>query len=154
MLCVLIEMGSIIFGCARIAPGEGVLEKFIACWDGLDDPRTGNAELHDFHEILVISMCGVPCGGQGSVDSQAARRQREIRAFLRRLLRAIRANWPRTEIMLRGDSHYCCPEVLDFCRAKGLNYILGFVLHTTLRKHIGSDRNEDAVRGRAQGRQI
>lgn len=31
---------------------------------------------------------------------------KEIRAFLRRLLRAIRANWPKTEILLRGDSHY------------------------------------------------
>ena len=31
----------------------------------------------------------------------------EIRAHLRRLLRAIRANWPKTEILLRADSHYC-----------------------------------------------
>lgn len=30
----------------------------------------------------------------------------EIRAFLRRLLSAIRANWPATQIMIRGDSHY------------------------------------------------
>ena len=29
---------------------------------------------------------------------------KEIRAFLRRLLRAIRANWPNTEILLRADS--------------------------------------------------
>ncbi|HVS56398.1 MAG TPA: IS1380 family transposase [Casimicrobiaceae bacterium] len=61
---------------------------------------------------------------------------KEIRAFLRRLLRAIRANWPKTEIMLRGDSHYCCPEVLDFCRAEGLGYILGVAPTTTLRRHI------------------
>src|ERR1700690_2936759 len=38
---------------------------------------------------------------------------KEIRAFLRRLLRAIRANWPRVEIRGGGDSHYCAPEVLD-----------------------------------------
>jgi len=61
---------------------------------------------------------------------------KEIRAFLRRLLRAIRANWPNTEIMLRGDSHYCCPEVLDWCRANGLDYILGVAPTTTLRRHI------------------
>ena len=29
---------------------------------------------------------------------------KELRAFLRRLLRAIRANWPKTEILLRADS--------------------------------------------------
>ena len=67
---------------------------------------------------------------------------KEIKAFLRRLLRAIRANWPRTEIMLsayrsmRADSHYCCPEVLDFCRANWLDYILGVAPTTTLRKHV------------------
>jgi Transposase DDE domain group 1 len=61
---------------------------------------------------------------------------KEIRAFLRRLLRAIRANWPKTEILLRGDSHYCCPEVLTWCRANGLDYILGVAPTTTLRRHI------------------
>jgi hypothetical protein len=61
---------------------------------------------------------------------------KEIRAFLRRLLRAIRANWPNTKILLRGDSHYCCPEVLDWCRANGLDYILGVAPTTTLRRHI------------------
>ncbi len=61
---------------------------------------------------------------------------KEIRAFLRRLLRAIRANWPNTQILLRADSHYCCPEVLDWCRANGLDYILGVAPTTTLRRHI------------------
>jgi Transposase DDE domain group 1 len=61
---------------------------------------------------------------------------KEIKAFLRRLLRAIRNHWPRTEILLRGDSHYCGPEVLDWCRANGLDYILGVAPTTTLRRHI------------------
>jgi Transposase DDE domain group 1 len=61
---------------------------------------------------------------------------KEIRAFLRRLLRAIRSNWPRTEILLRGDSHYCCPEVLDWCRANGLDFIFGVAPTPTLRRHI------------------
>jgi len=61
---------------------------------------------------------------------------KEIRAFLRRLLRAIRANWPKTEIVLRADSHYCCPEVLDWCRANDLGFILGVSPTTTLRRHI------------------
>ena len=60
---------------------------------------------------------------------------REIKGFLRRLLRAIRANCPKTEILLRGDSHYCAPEVLDFCRANGLDYILGVAPTATLRRH-------------------
>src|SRR5271157_434773 len=61
---------------------------------------------------------------------------KEIRAFLRRLLRAIRTNWPNPQILLRADSHYCCPEVLDWCRANGLDYILGVAPTATLRRHI------------------
>jgi hypothetical protein len=60
----------------------------------------------------------------------------EIRAFLRRLLRAIRANWPRTSILLRADSHYCCPEVLDWCRANDIDFVFGVAPTTTLRSHV------------------
>jgi len=61
---------------------------------------------------------------------------KEIRAFLRRLLRAIRSHWPRTQILLRGDSHYCCPEVIDWCRSGGHDFILGVAPTSTLRRHI------------------
>ena len=61
---------------------------------------------------------------------------RQIVKWLRRLIDAIRSHWPRTAILLRGDSHYCTPEVLRFCRARGLDYILGVAPSTTLRKHV------------------
>jgi hypothetical protein len=60
----------------------------------------------------------------------------EIRAHLRRIVRQIRANWPQVEILLRADSHYCCPEVLNWCRANRLDYVLGLAPTSTLRRHI------------------
>jgi Transposase DDE domain group 1 len=60
----------------------------------------------------------------------------EIRAVLRRLLRAIRANWPKTAILLRADSHYCTPEVIDWCRAKGVAFIFALAPTAPLRRHI------------------
>src|SRR5271169_3766661 len=62
-----------------------VLDRFIECWEGLDDPRTGNAGLHDFHEILAIAMCAVLCGGQGAVDMGLFAESKEpfLRGFLR-----------------------------------------------------------------------
>ena len=65
--------------------GGFILDKFIECWDGLDDPRTGNAALHDFHEILTIALCAVLCGGQGSVDMGLFAKAKE--PFLRRFLK-------------------------------------------------------------------
>ena len=61
------------------------MDRFIECWDGLDDPRTGNAGLHDFHEILAIAMCAVLCGAQGSVDMGLFAKSKEpfLRGFLK-----------------------------------------------------------------------
>ena len=52
----------------KSASQEETLVQFMTCWEGLEDPRSGNASLHDFHEFLVIAMCTVLCGGQGAVD--------------------------------------------------------------------------------------
>jgi len=60
------------------------LDEFAACWDELDDPRTGNAGLHDFHELLIIALCSVLCGGQGAVDMALFAKSKE--PFLRGVL--------------------------------------------------------------------
>ena len=62
-----------------------VLDQFAASWEGLDDPRTGNAALHDFHELLMIALCTVLCGGQGAVDMALFAKAKEpfLRGFLK-----------------------------------------------------------------------
>ncbi len=54
------------------------------CWEGLEDPRSGNAGLHDFHELLAIALCCVLCGGQGPTDMALFARAKEpfLRSFL------------------------------------------------------------------------
>ena len=61
------------------------MDQFAACWEGLEDPRTGNAALHDFHELLMIALCAVLCGGQGAVDMALFARAKEpfLRGFLK-----------------------------------------------------------------------
>jgi hypothetical protein len=61
---------------------------------------------------------------------------REIRGSLRRLVGAIRATWPRVEILLRADSHYACPEVFDWCRANRVDWVLGLAPNAVLRRHV------------------
>ncbi len=75
----------------------------------------------------------------------------QIRALLRRLVRAIRANWPRVEILIRADSHYCCPEVLSWCRANRIGYLLGVASTSTLRRHIEKLETSTAARFAAAG---
>ena len=61
-------------------------------------------------------------------------------------MREIRGHWPRVEILIRADSHYCAPEALDFCRAEGLDFILGVASTTTLRRHVEALEQSTATR--------
>ena len=60
------------------------MDQFAASWEGLEDPRTGNASQHDFHELLMIALCTVLCGGQSAVDMGLFVRAKEpfLRGFL------------------------------------------------------------------------
>jgi hypothetical protein len=49
----------------------------------------------------------------------------EVLAILRRLIRRLRKNWPRVEILVRGDSHYARPEALDWLEDEGRSYVFG-----------------------------
>ncbi len=60
------------------------MEDFSACFQGLDDPRVGNAARHDLLELLMISLCTTLCGGQTAVDMAEFGVAKE--AFLRRFL--------------------------------------------------------------------
>jgi len=73
----------------------------------------------------------------------------EIRAFLRRLVGAIRARWPRVEILLRADSHYTAPEVLDWCRANRVDWVLGLAPNAVLRRHVEALEKTTAERFKA-----
>jgi hypothetical protein len=92
---------------------------------GEQELRVFNAHYdeHGFSPIVVFDGDGRLVGAV----LRPARRPsgREIVMLLRRLIGRLRANWPRIEILLRGDSHYCAPEVLRFCRNTRVDWVLG-----------------------------
>lgn len=51
---------------------------------------------------------------------------KQIVSIVKRVVEKIRQAWPEVGIILRGDSHYACPAVFDFCEDNDLKYILGF----------------------------
>lgn len=57
---------------------------------------------------------------------------KEVRAHLRRLIRRIRMHWPDTIITIRGDGHYGRREVMAWCEANRVQYVLGLSKNATL----------------------
>jgi hypothetical protein len=99
---------------------------------------------YGFQPIVVFDGEGRPVAAL----LRSARRPtgQEMRGFLRRLVREIGAHWPRVEILLRADSHYCAPEVLDFCRTERIDFILGVATTSTLRRHVEALEHSTAAR--------
>ncbi|PKP72445.1 MAG: IS1380 family transposase [Alphaproteobacteria bacterium HGW-Alphaproteobacteria-6] len=79
---------------------------------------------------------------------------KEAAAHIRRLIRAIRHHWPTTDILLRGDSHYGTPEVLDLCDSLGLRYVFGLSKNARLREHVQSLEASTADRHARKGQKL
>jgi predicted transposase YbfD/YdcC len=53
-------------------------------FEEIEDPRSGNAKRHLLHEVLIIALCTLLCGGETCADMAAFGRAKE--AFLRQFL--------------------------------------------------------------------
>src|SRR4051812_13328452 len=60
------------------------MEEFVACFAEVVDPRQENAR-HDLHELLMIALCTMLCGGEDCSDMVVFGRAKE--PFLRQFLR-------------------------------------------------------------------
>src|ERR1700680_997594 len=55
---------------------------------------------------------------------------------LERIVRQIRAQWPKVRIILRADSGFCREELMAWCESRRLDYVLGFARNQRLRREI------------------
>ena len=46
-------------------------------------------------------------------------------AVLALLVRALRAEWPDVEVVMRGDGGFCRPRVMRWCESRNVGYVLG-----------------------------
>jgi hypothetical protein len=56
----------------------------------------------------------------------------EVAKVLRHVIRRIRKHWPKVQILVRGDSHYCSEPALALLEAMCCDYILGFAINSKL----------------------
>jgi hypothetical protein len=58
----------------------------------------------------------------------------EVRCVLKHVIKRIRRHWPKTHIMVRGDSHYGRVEAMAWCeQTPNVDYVLGFASNQALK---------------------
>jgi Transposase DDE domain group 1 len=73
---------------------------------------------------------------------------KEVRTILKHVIARIRKHWPKVEILVRGDSHYGRPEVLDWCEDNNVFHVFGLATNVALAA-LAAPLNEDAAVRRA-----
>jgi hypothetical protein len=74
----------------------------------------------------------------------------EVALILRHVVKAIRARWPRVEVLIRGDSHYARHEAMTWCERNRVGYVFGLAGNQVLLRRV-TDLAEDAAMARVDG---
>ena len=57
-------------------------------------------------------------------------------ALIKTLFKDIRAHWPGTRIVVRGDSGFCRQRLLRWCEKRGVFYVIGLARNERLQREV------------------
>ena len=137
----------------REAPKEIILDL-----DATDDPLHGKQEGRFFHGyygqycyLPLYVFCGefLLCSRLRSSNIDASSGSVEE---LQRIVAQIRAAWPPVHIVVRGDSGFCREELMSWCEAEGVDYLLGLAKNDRLKADIAQEMEEAKAQYQETGR--
>ena len=129
--------------------------------DATDDPLHGEQEGRFFHGyyghycyLPLYIFCGefLLCARlrSSNIDASAG-----SVAELQRIVEQIRSAWPLARIVVRGDSGFCREELMVWCEANRVEYLLGLAKNERLKAEIaqemGAAKAQYQETGRAAG---
>ena len=124
-------------------PGRKAPKEIIIDVDATDDPLHGNQEGRVFNGYyneycylpLYMFIGSIPVWAElMTADKDPAT---GVVPALKRIISAIRLHWKKTKIILRGDSGFCRPYILDWCEQEGISYVIGLPKNKRLTRAIG-----------------
>jgi hypothetical protein len=120
-------------------------EQIIIDLDATDDPLYGKQEGRFFHGYYK-SYCYLPlyafCGEHllaaelrtSNIDGSAGTVE-----LLERLVGQIRLRWPEVRVIIRADSGFARDEIMAWCEANGVDYVLGLAKNARLLAEIAEE---------------
>jgi hypothetical protein len=137
----------------REAPKEIILDL-----DATDDPLHGKQEGRFFHGyyghycyLPLYIFCGefLLCARLRSSNIDASAGSVEE---LQRIVAQIRSVWSQVRIVVRGDSGFCREELLAWCEANRVDYLLGLAKNERLKAEIEKEMEEAKAQYQQTGR--
>ncbi len=133
-------------------PAEIVLDL-----DATDDPLHGDQEgrfFHGHYDCYCYLPLYVFCGGHllcARLREASHGDAAGVLGEVRRIVTHIRAHWPDTRIVVRGDGGFCREELMAWCEASGLAYVLGLPKNDVLTGMVAATLYETRVMAEMTG---
>ncbi len=135
------------------APQEIILDL-----DATDDPLHGKQEGGFFHGyyghycyLPLYIFCGEFLLGAGLRSSHIDASAGSVEE-LKRIVAQIRSAWPLVRMVVRGDSGFCREELMAWCEAEGVDYLLGLAKNERLKAEIVKEMEEAKAQYQETGR--
>src|SRR3954470_9585202 len=132
-------------------------ERIVLDLDATDDPIHGH-QLGRFFHGYYKGYCYLPlyifCGDHllcarlrpSDIDAAAGSVK-----HLKRIVAQIREAWPEVKIVIRADSGFCREEILGWCEANGVDYLIGLAKNTRLVSAIAAESEQARQQFEASG---
>lgn len=103
---------------------------------------------HDSRCFMPIHIYEAPTGKPVAVFLRPGKTPDgiEVAMVLRHVVRAIRAHWPRVDILIRGDGHYGRPEAMAWCERHRVGYIFGLAGNKVLLRRVTAEAEQGCPR--------
>ncbi|MEN7974092.1 MAG: IS1380 family transposase [Verrucomicrobiota bacterium] len=125
--------------------------------DATDDPLHGSQEGR-FFQGYYKSYCYLPLyifSGEHLLSARLQKANQDASAGsveeLSRIVPQIRDRWPGVEIIIRGDSGFCREEIMAWCEANDVHYLLGLAKNERLKRTIASELAQAKAQYRTSG---
>jgi DDE family transposase len=113
--------------------------------DATDDPLHGHQEgrfFHGYYDCWCYLPLYVFCGRhllaatlrRSNIDASAGALEE-----VERIVRQIRARWPRVKILLRADSGFAREELMGWCEQNRVDYVFGLARNARLEAEIAAE---------------
>jgi Transposase DDE domain group 1 len=96
----------------------------LAFWNAHEDER-GFSPMHIYHVRSGTPVVAI-------LRSAKTPKGTEVKTVVKHVTQRIRAHWPKTRLIWRGDSHYGRDEAMEWAENNGADYIFGFGGNTVL----------------------
>jgi len=123
-------------------------ERIVLDLDATDDPIHGH-QLGRFFHGYYKNFCYLPlyifCGDHllcarlrpSDIDACAGSVK-----HLKRIVAQLQESWPGVKIIVRADSGFCREEIMAWCEANGVDYVLGLAQNTRLKAMITAEAEQ------------